>query len=491
MFNKKMQYIIKTCSGDNMQELQNLLNEMSMNGWELYSMNETETDEGIKFNCIFMSESTQEEDNVTSDVINISTFKSQMEKMLSPKLSPYEACLDIQSKIKSQQNKISKIKTELEKEAPASVKRKKLNDKISANLKELDDLKIKLAKTTSPDVMFEKLTEEKLAIYLSEELIEYVENESENTQETLLAETVKVRLNLTEELGYIIPKVVFQDDENLNPYEFAIKIRGMEVYRACVYPNYTMYFADDLHLENKIKNSIYDTDLITGKKTVWIEKSKTKDFWEKGINGAEYIARALEYVAVKYVDELLDYSDIEKYIDVVSRHNEFLVANLIPDFMTLSDLKFILTSLIKERVSIKDINYLFEKMNDYAEQGAKSDLLKKVRLSLSRRICANYANENGIISLIEISDKTLDAFMPGFEEDDDFIIKIDGDYAEKLANKIAKKASQLGLEEIKILVPMELRHLFFTLLSNYLNNIVVLTREEIGCNFGIEIVANI
>ncbi len=491
MFNKKMQYIIKTCSGDNMQELQNLLNEMSMNGWELYSMNEAETDDGIKFNCIFMSESTQEEDNVTSDVINISTFKSQMEKMLSPKLSPYEACLDIQSKIKSQQNKISKIKTELEKEAPASVNRKKLNDKISANLKELDDLKIKLAKTTSPDVMFEKLTEEKLAIYLSEELIEYVENESENTQETLLAETVKVRLNLTEELGYIIPKVVFQDDENLNPYEFAIKIRGMEVYRACVYPNYTMYFADDLHLENKIKNSIYDTDLITGKKTVWIEKSKTKDFWEKGINGAEYIARALEYVAVKYVDDLLDYSDLEKYIDVVSRHNEFLVANLIPDFMTLSDLKFILTSLIKERVSIKDINYLFEKMNDYAEQGAKSDLLKKVRLSLSRRICANYANENGIISLIEISDKTLDAFMPGFEEDDDFIIKIDGDYAEKLANKIAKKASQLGLEEIKILVPMELRHLFFTLLSNYLNNIVVLTREEIGCNFGIEIVANI
>ena len=491
MFNKKMQYIIKTCSGDNMQELQNLLNEMSMNGWELYSMNEAETDDGIKFNCIFMSESQQNEENLTSDVINISTFKSQMEKMLSPKLSPYEACLDIQSKIKDQQNKITKIKKELEKEAPASVNRKKLNDKISANLKELDDLKTKLAKTTSPDVMFEKLTEEKLAIYLSEELLEYVENDSEFAQETLLAETVKVRLKLTEELGYIIPKIVFQDDANLNPYEFVIKIRGMDVYRACVYPNYTMYFAEDLHLENKIKNSIYDTDYITGKKIIWIEKSKTKDFWEKGINGAEFLARALEFVAVKYVDELLDYSDLEKYIDVVSRHNEFLVANLIPDFMTLSDLKFILTSMIKERVSIKDINYLFEKMNDYAEQGAKSDLLKKVRLSLARKICSNYANENGVISLIEISDKTLDAFMPGFEEDEDFIIKIDGEYAEKLADKIAKKAKQLGLEEIKILVPMELRHLFFTLLSNYLNNIVVLTREEIGCNFGIEIVANI
>ena len=58
MFNKKMQYVIKTCSGDNMQELQNLLNEMSMNGWELYSMNEIETDDGIKFNCILFHNNT-------------------------------------------------------------------------------------------------------------------------------------------------------------------------------------------------------------------------------------------------------------------------------------------------------------------------------------------------------------------------------------------------------------------------------------------------
>lgn len=95
--------------------------------------------------------------------------------------------------------------------------------------------------------------------------------------------------------------------------------------------------------------------------SVWIEKSKTKDFWEKGMTGAEFIARALEYTAIKYVDELFDYSDVEKYIDVVSKRNEFLVENLIPDFISLSDLKFILTSLVRERVSIKDITYIFEK----------------------------------------------------------------------------------------------------------------------------------
>ena len=114
MFNKKMQYIIKSCPSDNIQELQNLLNEMSMNGWELYSMQEVESDSGIMCNCIFMSETENTNDNTNADIINISTFKSQMEKMLSSQMSPYENCLEIQRKIKEQKEKIAKIKQELE-----------------------------------------------------------------------------------------------------------------------------------------------------------------------------------------------------------------------------------------------------------------------------------------------------------------------------------------------------------------------------------------
>lgn len=491
MFNKKMQYIIKTCSSENVQELQNLLNEMSMNGWELYSMNEVEADDGFKYNCIFMSEVKNDDAGDNSDIINISTFKSQMEKMLSPKFSPYENCVDIQSKIRSQQSKISKIKKELEGEAPASVGRKKLNDKISAGLKELDDLRVKLSKATSPDVMYSRLREEKLSINLSEELLGYVDTDCEIQEEALVAATVKSRLKLTDELGYVIPKIIFKDDENLNPYEFSIKVRGLEVIRAMVYPNCTMFYTDDLHLEKKLKNSIYDEDVINGKKIVWVENSQTKDFWEKGMSGAEYIARVLEFAAVKYVDDLLDYGDVDKYIDVVSENNDFLVENVIPDFISMSDLRFILTSLIREKVSVRDITYIFEKINDYAEDCPKSELLKKIRLALGRQICRKHANADGIISVFEISEKTLDAFVPSFEEDEDFIIKIDGNFAEKLAEKLIKKSKQFGVESPKVLIPMEFRHLFFTLLSNYMNDVTVLTREEIGCNYPIEVITSI
>lgn len=491
MFNKKIQYVIKSCSSENIQELQNLLNEMSMNGWELYSMNEVETDEGFKFNCIFMCDAKGDEADKNADVINISTFKSQMEKMLSPELTPYETCLEIQAKIRNQKEKVAKIKQELEGEAPASVGRKKLNDKISAGLKDLEDLKQKLAQATSPEVMYSRLHEQKLAINLSEELLGYVDQDVDIHEEELVSETVKSRLKLTDELGFVIPKIVFRDDEHLNPFEFSIKVRGIDVYKALAYPNYVMFFTDDIHLDKKIKNSIYDVDIITGKKIVWIEKDKTKDFWEKGMTGAEYIARALEYSAIKYVDDLLDYSDVDRYVDIVSNDNLFLVENIIPDFINLPDLRFILTSLIKEKVSVKDITYIFEQINDYAEDSSKSDLLKKIRLSLARQICKKYMNEDGVISAFDLSDKTLDALVDSFDENDD-VVRINGEFAEKIADKINKKSAQIESDDsVKLIVPMEFRHLLFTLLSNYINDIVVLAREEIGCNCQLEVLGSI
>ena len=464
MYNRnKMQYVVKTCSGEDVQDLQNLLNEMSMNGWELYSMQEVEADEGIVYNCIFMTQAKKADANRNADVINISTFKSQMEKMLSPKLTPYEACLEIQSKIRHQKDKIAKIKLELDGADPASSSRIKLNDKISAGLKELDDLKDKLAKATSPDVMYSKLKEEKLSINLSEELLGYVDSDRDSQEE----------------------------EENLNPFEFCIKVRGLDVFRAMIYPDHLMFYTDELKLEKKIKNSIYDIDKITGRKIVWIEKNKTKDFWYHGLMGSEYIAKALEYIAVKYVDELLDYDDLDKYIDVVNDSNPFLVENVIPDFVSLADLRFILTSLIREHVSIKDLVYIFEKINDYAEDSVKSDLLNKIRLALANKICRNYADSDGVISAFELSDKTFEQIIMSFEDGEDAVVKIDGDFAESIANKIIKLAKKLDITCPKLIVPMEYRQLFFGLLSLYINNIVVLANEEIGCNYKLEILGEI
>lgn len=483
--NSKLQYVIKTVPSDSTLPLENLLNEMSENGWDLYSMSEVETDDGFQFNCIFVKEA--EAENSFEDVVNITAFKSQMEKMLSAKLSPYETCKDIQAKIREQKKKIAKAKELLEKEDAGTPQRKTLNEKMSAGIKDLESLQQKLIRAISPDVMFSSLQLEKFSINLSEQILEFV---SPDNEADLLSETVKVRQKLADDLGYIIPKIVFKDDEMLAPYEFSINVRGLSVLNSFVYPKHLMYFQDDINYKGKKKGHYTGVDEITGKKVVWIPQENTKDFWAKGLTPSEYIARGVEFVAIKYIEELLDYDDVNKYVDIVSKKNPYLVDNIIPDFISIAELRYILVNLIREQVSIKDIVYVFEKINDFADEACKEALLDKIRFSLSRYIASRYADMDGTVQGIEMTEKTMSNVFDS-AEDVENIVKVDGSKVEKIALKLLKFAQENNLENIILVVPIEIRHMVFIVLSQYINTLTVLAQEEVTNYYNFEIIGEV
>ena len=68
----------------------------------------------------------------------------------------------------------------------------------------------------------------------------------------------------------------------------------------------------------------------------------------------------------------------------------------------------------------------------------------------------------------------------GFDDTDESMIKIDADMAEKIAKKIISKSKKLNIYSPRLVVPMEYRQIFFTLLNLYINNITVLAQEELG-----------
>ena len=487
----QMQYSIKSVPSDNTKELENLLNEMSQEGWDLYSIHEVETEDDFQYNCIFAKtgKSLKEEDE--EDLVNISTFKSQMEKMLSPTLSPYESCKEIQEKIREQRKKITKIKAQLEaqSETPISKNRQKLNDEMSQGLENLEELRRDLVKTISPDLMYSKIRQEKLSIQLSEEALDLV---NPDLGAVLIAETVKLRQKLVEELGYVIPKIVFEGDEKLNAYEFSIKIRGIEVINSFVYPDYVMYFEDDLKLDKKLKDAIYCMDEITGRKIVWIESKKTKDFWQNGLNPAEFITSLLQHVIIKYIDELFDYSDVNHYMEIVEEDNSFLIENIIPEFISVSELRYILANLLREGISLKDIIYIFEKINDFSGEDSKEDLPEKLRLSLSRYISKKVANTEGIIQVFELSDKTYQTLFGQLDSEEN-VIRIEGSQVEKIAKALFRKVKKYNLDinKLVILAPIEVRHMLFMILAQFISNIKVIAKEEITSDYTIEILDEI
>ena len=485
MFNRKMEYVIKSVPTDDKQLLEDLLNEMSEAGWDLYTMHEVEgEDDDYQYNCIFMREKEQSDENEPFDkIVRVNNFKSQMEKMLASSSTPYETCKEITSKIKEQKQKIAQIKTNLEKEELSA--RDTLNRQMSEALEKLEQLKQNLTRELSPGVMYSRIGEEKFTVNLSEELIDIVSPDSEDD---LLSETVKLRQKLTDELGYVLPKMVFQDDDTLEPYEFAINVHSLNVYQTVAIPEHKAFFKEELHLEKKPKGTIVSKDIITGKDIWWISNEECKDFWSEGWSPIEYITRAIEFVGIKYVAEILDYSDINRYVTIVEKRNSFVINNIIPDFITLSELKYILINLIRERVSIKDIDYIFEKINDFSDEPSKDGLLDKIRLSLAKTISKDITSRGDVVKAIEFSADTLDTMFKLTESEDETVIKVDGKIAEKLAKKLSKIAKNNEIEDILLIVPMEIRHMTFSIFSEFLNNITVVAHEELTNTCPIKVV---
>ena len=484
MFGKNLEYVIKEVSTEDRQALQDLLNEMSSQGWDLYTLHEVETENDFVYSCIFMRERMPSDDGEVFDtVVNVKNFKAQMEKMMSIQLTPYETCKEITAKIRDQKARVANIKSEIEKVDWSD--RGALNEQMSDALRRLEDLKQDLVKEISPGVMYSRIGEEKFTINLGEELLDFVSPDNHND---LLSETVKSRQKLTDELGYVIPRMIFQDDDALAPYEFSIKVHNLEVYRGTAVPEHIAFFKNEIKLDKKPEGTIVTVDEERGDEVWWIPSAIAEDFWAEGYTAVEYIARAIEFISVKYVSELLDYSDINRYISLVEQRNPFVINNIIPDFITLSELKYILINLIRERISIKDIDYIFEKINDFSDEMSKDGLLDRIRLSLSRHISQRFIGEEPV-KIVEFSGTTLDEMFKLTDTEDEAIIKVDGKVAEKLANKIEKVAKKEDMREVILVVPMEIRHMTFAIFSEFINNLTVIAHEELTCDTNTKVVA--
>lgn len=477
-------YTIKTTPYNDNEKLEKLLNDMSLDGWEVYSLQELETDDGVMYNCIFVKEVENDDDklNENADLLN---FKSKIERIINPELDPYELCVDIQKKIKEKRQRMAQVKALIDETSEDS--RSVLNDEISKLMTDLDELKKNLAKVISPDVMEQKLGEHKITLAISEELIDILDNDNEYN---ILSQIVLIRQNITDNLGFIVPKIKLEIDDSLDENEFAIKIRGIPVITSHAYLGHTMFFTNELKIEELPENSYKDKEIITGSDIVWIEEEKAKNFWTKGFDANDYISGLIEYAVTKYIDDIFDYSDINRYIEIVGNQNLYLVENIIPDYMSVAELKYILTNLIKEKVSIKDIVYIFEKINDFADETDKEELLERIRVSLSRQISKSVANENdNTIYAYELSAESINHFLGDNQKDE--VIRIDSSKIEDVVKNIKEKAEKFSPDEKEIILiaPMKIRHLIYLILSQMIPNIRVIAREELLFEYPLQILS--
>lgn len=478
------EYSVKTCPTDDPEALEELLNEMSLDDWDLYTITEAESRSGgVVYNLIFCRQIDEEEFVENEEVVDVTNFKTRMEKILHPSDEPYDECREIQQEISQKQAEINKIKSQLDSDA-GDIDRESLNEQMSKCLNDLSELKLELSEVIAPDRMFDRINQDKLSIIISDEIIDLVDTEKGGE---LISETIRLRQQLTDELGYVIPSIKFTNSDTLEANEYRIDVRGIKAVSGIVYPGYTRFYAGQGNINRKPKDGIEDIDPVTGERVFWIPDEKIVSYWEKGLNSAQVITEHLEYAVIKYADEIMDYGDINHYIEIVGTQNLYMIESLISEFLTIGELRYIMAQLIRERVSVKDLPFIFEKLNDMSdeEELEKDEILARLRIDLRKRICNKLADENGNIFGIVLSDNISRLF--------DKLTIANKTKLKKLTTEISDIVKDAGAEihEIVVITPDDIRHKVFELLEPLNLELPVISTSELHQEYQLNIIETI
>lgn len=461
----RFEYTVRTCSTEEPQALEDLLNDMAGMGWELYSLNEAENDEGeYQYMCIFSRQTTAGYEFEDEHAVDAGDFTTTMKRLLNKRDDMYKECRYLQQQLKEKNRQIKGIKDSLD--STENIDREALNREISDKMSELNTLKSKFSELLSPAGMYNRISQDLLTIVVSYELSELIDSEKDGD---LIAESVKLRQKLTDKLGYVIPRVHFSISDEMNENEYGISVRSLKTLKGLVYPGHRRFFPGQSNLENTPEDAIEDFDPISENRVFWLDDTKTKDFWDNGLTPSQVIISHLEFAVRKYVDEILSYRDILNYISLLDEGNTFLVEDLFQKNISLGDLRYIFANLIREKVSVKDIVYIFEKLNDISkkEDNNNDELLENLRFSLRRQICSGIADSNNTIYAIVLPKKYKN------KKDKDELI----DYVTNVHNNT--QANVLVVEH-------KSRKELFNLFENIIPELTVISEDEITEEFTLE-----
>ena len=95
--------------------------------------------------------------------------------------------------------------------------------------------------------------------------------------------------------------------------------------------------------------------------------------------------------------------NVQSLLDLVKNTNAAIVRELVPDLLSLGQVHKVLQTFVKERISIRDLSTILERLADYSHVSRDTNLLAEhVRQSLARQICTEYTDNNDTVTVFTI-----------------------------------------------------------------------------------------
>lgn len=371
-----------------------------------------------------------------------------------------------------------------------------VNQDVQAQLGQLENVKQNMQDLVNPNKMYERLGVDVLSLQVGSGLLPIADPDQEGQ---LLAKIAALRQRVTDELGYIIPNIRIMDSSALDANEYLISIRGNKVANGFVYPGRLMIIAEQWESTGRPvpADTISNTDPTYNAQAYWIEPANIHE--EDGltaVDSVDVIVTHLQECVRKYVDEVMTKTDVLKLMELVKSQDPTLVNDLIPTIISTSDLRKIFVNLIREKVSIKDIIFIFERLCDYARFSKEPDILsERIRAALGRQICITNCTEDRKLYALTLSsewEKTLDDSCQRTELGTMFLLNPMQvqELIETTASTLMRAHRSVGKQPV-ILCSPRIRLPLYQLLERHIPTIVVISYSELITDIMVEAVDTI
>lgn len=303
----------------------------------------------------------------------------------------------------------------------------------------------------------------------------------------LLDRVVMIRRQIALELGTVVPIIRLRDNIQLNPNQYIVKIKGIQVTEGEILFDHYMAM-----------NPGYVDEEITGIPTfepsfhlpaIWITESQRERAESMGytvVDPPSIIATHLTEVIRSHIAELLTRQDVQNLVNNLKESNPVLVDELIPKLLGLGEVQKVLQNLLTEGISIRDLLTIFETLADHAATTRDTDVLTEyVRQSLKRAISSKYFQPNETTSVVTIDPKVEQDIMSSVKQTEQgAYLTLDPEKTKAIISSVETETAKLenmGKSAIVITSPI-VRMYFKKLTEEYFKDLIVVSYNEVESN---------
>jgi len=221
-----------------------------------------------------------------------------------------------------------------------------------------------------------------------------------------------LRRQLAQEIGFVMPSVRIQDNLQLPANTYVIRVKEIEAGRGDLRPN--MLLVMDPRGEKIPLPGEETIEPTFGLPAMWCEEASREEALFRGytvVDPPTVVTTHLTEMIKDNMAELLSYAETQKLLDEQDGEQQKLIADLIPNQITVGGLQRVLQNLLAERVSVRDLPTILEGVSEACGYTRNvTSITEHVRARLARQISNDQMNAEGFIPMITLSAQWEQAF---------------------------------------------------------------------------------